>query len=275
MVISKKLHICAKTFSNLYICRLNKFSVGYVRNLCNLHQSRFSNVQCIQHNFPQLYRVNNLSTTKTVLKSNDRGKNKKKPQVVNINPTELDGVINADRMKSMFDKVFEDYKNQLVKHVGLRTSLGAIEELMINYDDTEYQLQEIVEISRKPKMIVLNVSAFPQIIPEILKVLSKSQMNLNPQQDGTTIYIPTPKVTKEHRVNLAKAAKSYFTKCKDEITDVRNNHIKTLKRKEDLSSDLIFRVENYISNISSNYIDNAKQLLQTKEKELLGDSSKL
>ncbi|XP_033329694.2 mitochondrial ribosome recycling factor 1 [Megalopta genalis] len=273
MVISMKLHTCAKTLLNLYICRLNRFSMEYIRNLHNLNQSRFSNIQCNQNNFPQLYGINNFSTTKTLLKGKDRGRDKKKVQVMDINPDELDGVINVDRMKLLLDNAFEDYKNQLIKHVSLRTSMGAIEELMIKYDGTEYQLQEIVEISRKPKMIVLNVSAFPQIIPDVLKTLSKSQMNLNPQQEGTVIYIPIPKVTKEHRVNLAKTAKAYFVKCKNEINDVRNKYIKTAKNKEGLSTDLVFRAENYISNVTHDYINNAEQLLQTKEKELLGDSS--
>lgn len=272
MTVTMKLHWCARTFVNLYICRLNGFSMKYIRKLHNFSNTNLSNDRCNLYR-TQLYRIDTFSTTTALSKVKAGGKEKRKPQAVHINPDELDGVINVDRMNMLFDKAFEDYKNQLMKHIGLRTSIGAVEELIVKFDGADYQLQEIAEISRKPKLIVMNMSAFPQIIPDVLNTLSKSQMNLNPQQDGTMLYIPIPKVTKEYRESLAKTAKKYFVKCKEDITDVRNMHIKTLKRKDKLSEDLMFRIESYITSLSREYVDNAEKLLLTKEKELLRDSS--
>ncbi|XP_076646326.1 mitochondrial ribosome recycling factor 1 [Halictus rubicundus] len=271
MTVSMKFHSCARNLVNFCIYK-NSFSIKYLRKLHNFSNSSFCNERCNLYNFPQLHRIDTFSTTRILSKIKGGGKDKKKPQVVHINPDELSEVVNVDRMNMLFDKAFEDYKNQLTKHIGLRTSVGAVEELIVKFDGTEYQLQEIVEISRKPKIIVMNMSAFPQIIPDVLNTLSKSQMNLNPQQDGTTLYIPIPKVTKEYRETLAKTAKRYFVKCKEDITDVRNMHIKSVKKKEKLSEDLVFRIENYINNLSREYIDNAEKLLQTKEKELLRES---
>lgn len=66
--------------------------------------------------------------------------------------------------------------------------------LPINFDGTEHTLQELAQIVRKnPKTIVVTMSVFPQAIPSVLKAIDKSGMNLNPQQDGTTLYIPIPK----------------------------------------------------------------------------------
>jgi ribosome recycling factor len=36
------------------------------------------------------------------------------------------------------------------------------------------------------------MSSFPQAIPNVLQAIQVSGMNLNPQQDGTTIFIPVP-----------------------------------------------------------------------------------
>lgn len=72
--------------------------------------------------------------------------------------------------------------------------LGSIESITVNIDGTDHTLQEIAQIVRKnPKTIVINMSVFPQMIPEVLKAIAKSGMNLNPQQEGTTLYIPVPK----------------------------------------------------------------------------------
>lgn len=65
---------------------------------------------------------------------------------------------------------------------------------MINLDGEQHTLQELAQISRKdPKTVIVNMSVFPQAIPIALKALSESGMNLNPQQEGTTLYIPIPK----------------------------------------------------------------------------------
>jgi ribosome recycling factor len=73
-------------------------------------------------------------------------------------------------------------------------SAGSIEGLPIEFDGKMHTLQELAQIVRKnPKMLVVNMSVFPQAIPAALKAIEKSGMNLNPQQDGTTLYIPVPK----------------------------------------------------------------------------------
>lgn len=72
--------------------------------------------------------------------------------------------------------------------------LGSLEMISVNFDGNEHTLQELAQIVRKnPKTIVVNMSVFPQAIPSVLKAIEKSGMNLNPQQDGTTLYIPIPK----------------------------------------------------------------------------------
>lgn len=66
--------------------------------------------------------------------------------------------------------------------------------LPVEFDGKEHTLQEIAQIIRKDqKTIVVNMSVFPQAIPSVLKAILKSGMNLNPQQDGTTLFIPIPK----------------------------------------------------------------------------------
>lgn len=71
---------------------------------------------------------------------------------------------------------------------------GSIETLPVSLDGKEYELQELAQIVRKnPKMIVINMTSFPQAIPAALQSIAKSGMNVNPQQDGTTLFVPIPK----------------------------------------------------------------------------------
>ncbi|EFN75186.1 Ribosome-recycling factor, mitochondrial [Harpegnathos saltator] len=213
-----------------------------------------------------------FSITYTLAKAKDRGKDKKKQKVQHIDFNEMEEVIDVNKLTSQLDKAIEGLKNNFVKYLSIRSSVGALEELVVRFEDKDYTLQELAQISRKPKLIVLNISTFPQAIPNILNSLSKNQMNLNPQQDGTTVYVPIPKVTKEHRETLSKNAKGFYVKCCDNVRDIRNKQIKSLKREESLAKDLVFKIEGYIDALSQQYISKAEQLLETKQKELLGES---
>lgn len=71
---------------------------------------------------------------------------------------------------------------------------GSLESLKIEFEDEEYILQDLAQISRKnPKTLIINMSSFPQLIPVVLKALADSGMNVSPQQEGTTVIIPIPK----------------------------------------------------------------------------------
>lgn len=66
--------------------------------------------------------------------------------------------------------------------------------LPITYEGKDYTLQDVAQVVRKnPKTVVINMAAFPQVIPTVVQAISKSGMNLNPQQDGTTLFVPIPK----------------------------------------------------------------------------------
>ena len=55
--------------------------------------------------------------------------------------------------------------------------------------------------------MLVNMTNNPQFIKEARDALQNSAMNLNPRIEGTTIVVDIPKVTREHREKLSKAAK--------------------------------------------------------------------
>lgn len=60
-------------------------------------------------------------------------------------------------------------------------------------------------------------------------------------------------------------------KCCDNVRQIRNKQIKAIKQKEKLAKDIVFRIESYIDILSHQYVNKAEQMLETKQKELLGD----
>ncbi|XP_058832310.1 ribosome-recycling factor, mitochondrial [Topomyia yanbarensis] len=206
-------------------------------------------------------------------KSKDRKKEKKgAPVKVHINEDQLSEVINLRALRTQMEKGINTMKEDYIKNLSLRSATGAIETLKVEYEGKDYQLQELGQVVRKnPKTVVINLISFPQTIPAVLQAIQKSGMNLNPQQDGTTLYIPVPKVTREHREGLAKNAKSLFIKCRDTIKDAQNQTIKKLKKQTDISEDLNFQVQAQVTAVANEYIKEAEKMMEIKQAELLGD----
>lgn len=224
----------------------------------------YSNTTFLKHQS-----AHNLPLVRNYAKGKDRKKEKGKSKVL-INENQLIDVINLDSMKKQMEHAVDLLKEDFIKHLSIRSTTGSIEMVSVSLDGNEHILQEIAQIVRKnPKTVVINMSTFPQAIPAALKALTKSGMNLNPQQDGTTIYIPIPKVTKEHRENLAKNAKQFFVKCRDGIRDVQIKYVKQIKKKESVSEDLARNIENQIISIADGYITQAENILESKQQELI------
>ena len=64
------------------------------------------------------------------------------------------------------------------------------------------------------------MSTFPQAAASTMQALRSTSLNLNPQQDGLKIYVSLPKVTREHRESVAKAAKSRSGHCYTQFCSV-------------------------------------------------------
>lgn len=120
---------------------------------------------------------------------------------------------------------------------------------------------------------MLNLTGLPDALKPVLNRINESGMNLNPQQEGTVIYLTVPKITREHRETLAKNAKTLFQRSKESLVKVSNQYMKEAKEKEQyetgLSKDLVFEVCENIKFIADGMISQSESLMNSKVDELL------
>ncbi|CAF4831701.1 unnamed protein product [Pieris macdunnoughi] len=237
--------------------------------------------KCLRNLKPNLLQsyegINSLNTNTIIIrnyaKSKDRGKEKKgKTTKVDINPTMMAELVDVNKLKSRCQTSIEKMREDFAKNLSLRSTTGSIESLPIKYEGKDYELQELAQIIRKnPKTLVIDFSSFPQVIPDVLKAIHSSGLNLNPQQDGTRLYVPVPKVTKEHREALARNAKALYINCRDAMKDIQNEFIKKSKKQTGVSEDLVYSIVKQITALCEQYQTDAKNIYEIKNKELLGN----
>ncbi|XP_030063163.1 ribosome-recycling factor, mitochondrial isoform X3 [Microcaecilia unicolor] len=171
-------------------------------------------------------------------------------------------------MQAMMESLKEDFS----KNLSIRSSPGALDHITVNTKDGKFPLNQLGQISMKsPQLLVVNMADFPESTAAALKALQESRMNLNPEVDGTVIRVPVPKVTREHRENLAKLAKQLTNKGKDSLRRVRSSAMAEVKKsKSTVSEDVIRLIEKQIQQMVDDTVTEMDKQLATKTKELLG-----
>lgn len=206
-------------------------------------------------------------------KQKEKARNKGVKFVTHKLPEEqISEMVNVEKYRKQLQRAIDVLQSDYAKHLSLRSTTGSIETVKVKVDAEEHELQDIAQVIRKnPKTIVIDMIAFPQMIPAALQALQKSGLNVNPQQEGTTIYIPIPKVTKDHRVALAKNAKTLFIKCRDQIKDAQNEVIKKVKNNSEVSEDDSHAAQNQLTEMANTCVAEAEKILETKQNELLNN----
>ncbi|KAK7495775.1 hypothetical protein BaRGS_00012995 [Batillaria attramentaria] len=107
---------------------------------------------------------------------------------------ELNGVLELQRLQEEMQAAVEEFRQQLIQQVSIRTNIGVYDNLQVKTDDGVFPLIQLGQIVQKnPTLILVNMAAAPQYIVAVKDAIGQSGLNVNPQQDGTTIFIPVPK----------------------------------------------------------------------------------
>ncbi|KAI4876384.1 hypothetical protein NFI96_017844 [Prochilodus magdalenae] len=201
---------------------------------------------------------------------------------VNINAALVEDIISLEEVKEDMTAVLATLKDDFSRNLGIRTSPvyplailpppGALDHITVTTKDGKFPLNQLGQISMKsPQLIVVNMTSYPEATTAVTRALQESSMKLNPEVEGTIIRVPIPKVTREHRENLAKLAKQFSNKAKESVRRVRSNALAQVKKaKEGSSEDTIRLVEKQVQQIAESYTADIDKQLATKTKELLG-----
>jgi ribosome recycling factor len=108
-------------------------------------------------------------------------------------------------------------------------------------------------------------------IPAIEKAILKSQLGINPVNDGKIIRIPMPALTKERCDELKKILHKIAEQGKVSLRTVRRDAIDSVKKMEDtkeITEDARFKGQEQIQKLTDKYTKNIEELLKNKEQEL-------
>ena len=106
----------------------------------------------------------------------------------------------------------------------------------------------------------------------IEKAILKSELSLNPANDGNLIRIQIPELTEERRKEYVKVVKQKTEDSKVAIRNIRrdgNDMVKSLLKDKEISEDESKDAQDRIQKVTDKYVEEAGKLEQNKEKEIL------
>jgi len=111
-----------------------------------------------------------------------------------------------------------------------------------------------------------------KLISDIEKAIMRSDLGLNPSNNGDTIRVPMPALTEETRKEYTKQAKNEAENARVAIRNIRrdaNSDLKELEKAKEISEDDHRRAEDQIQKLTDKYIAAVEAAYQVKESDLL------
>ena len=188
----------------------------------------------------------------------------------NSNPSDSTSVLEETERK--MDSSITALKRELSAIRTGRATPALIENVPVDYYGVPTPLNQIASISAPDARAIMVQPWDKQALQEIEKSLVKSDMGVNPSNDGTIITVPIPPLTQERRQELVRLLKRKLEESKVSIRNVRRDGIDSLRKLEkakSLSQDENRRTQDQLQKSTDNHVKIIEELGASKETEIM------
>jgi len=153
-----------------------------------------------------------------------------------------------------------------------RASPSLLDRVVIDYYGTPTPLNQVAGIS-VPEARLLVIQPWDRgTIGLIEKAILKSDLGLNPNNDGQVIRIGIPSLTEERRKQLVKSVHSHVEEAKVALRNVRRDgvtQVRELMSEKMISEDDERRGETQLDEMTKRFTDEADKIGKAKELEVM------
>lgn len=183
----------------------------------------------------------------------------------------------------MIDEIIADAEERMQKSVAsledafkkIRTGRAhpsILDSVMVSYYGVDTPLNQLANVNVEEGRSLLISPWEKQLIGEIEKAILKSDLGLNPSNNGDTIRVPMQPLTEETRREFTKQAKHETENARVAIRNIRrdaNSDFKELEKEKDISEDEYHHAEDLMQKLTDKYIGAVESAYQVKESDLL------
>ena len=152
-----------------------------------------------------------------------------------------------------------------------RAHTGLVDQLKVSAYGSEMPMNQLATIST-PDAQTIMISCYDKAnLAAVEKAIQKSELGLNPQNDGSIIRLNVPPPTEQRRKELVKAVHHIGEENKVALRNVRrdaNEHIKKLQKDKVLSEDELHHYLEQVDKLLEKELAELDKVLASKEREI-------
>lgn len=173
-----------------------------------------------------------------------------------------------ERMQKSIEKLKEDYN-------GIRAGRAnphLLDKIRVDYYGSPTPIQQMANVAVPEARVMQIVPWEKKMIKEIEKAINKSDLGINPTNDGSSIRLVFPEMSEERRKDISKQVKKYAEDAKVAVRNIRRDAMTAVKKFEkdgDFTEDDLKNAEKEMQKITDKSIGEIDKICETKTKEIM------
>jgi len=179
--------------------------------------------------------------------------------------------------------IFDDAERRMKKAVeALRQDLAAIrtgrassalvERIQVDYYGAPTPINQVAQISVPEARLIVIQPYERRLLTDIEKAIQKSDLGINPNNDGQVIRLNIPPLNEERRRDMVKMLHKKLDEHKVAVRNIRRDtqdKLQDREKKKEISEDELKRSKDRLQKLTDKYVDEMDKVGKTKEHEIL------
>ncbi|MBQ7445380.1 MAG: ribosome recycling factor [Clostridia bacterium] len=177
-----------------------------------------------------------------------------------------------DVYTSKMDKTISLLTEELAEIRAGRANPAVLNKITVDYYGTETPIPQVGNVSVPEARLLVFTPWEAKMLKEVERAILKSDLGINPSNDGKSIKLIFPALTEERRLDLAKQVRKMGEDAKVAIRSIRRDaveYFKNQKKKSVITEDDQKQSEKDIQQFTDKHIEEIDKIVSRKDKELM------
>ena len=180
--------------------------------------------------------------------------------------------MDLNKFEEKMTKTISVFEENLAEIRAGRANPAILNKIMIDYYGTQTPINQVAGISVPEARLIVIQPWDGSILKEIEKEILKSDIGINPNNDGKVIRLSFPELTEERRKEIVKDIRKMAEEAKVAVRSIRRDAIDEAKKAQkdsEISEDELKSAEDNIQQLTDKYVAKVDEILGAKEKEVM------
>ena len=170
------------------------------------------------------------------------------------------------------DKTISVFEENLSEIRAGRANPAILNKITVDYYGVPTPINQVAGISVPEARMILIQPWDMNLLKEIEKEILKSDIGINPNNDGKVIRLNFPELNEERRKEIVKDIRKLAEEAKVAIRSIRRDAMdeaKEMQKKSEITEDDLKNEENEIQKLTDKKVEEIDSMLANKEKEVM------